>query len=265
MTRSIASTLVLLGVAGAAAFGHAHPFGDPRSGRGESTGSPLANAEIPAQAKAVLLSKCADCHSAETRRPVYARLAPGSWLIERDIMEARKHMDLSHWQELSVDQQEVLEAEIAQQAKLGRMPPLQYRLLHWNARLSPGDVEAFGHLRQSVETSSEAGTQGGDPVHGKLVFEKHCTGCHAMDRDREGPRLGNVLGRKAAAVPAFRYSDALKNAGFVWNESRLDRWLADPDRLVPNNAMSVDLPKASDRRDIIAFLSQETAGNAWHK
>lgn len=166
MTRSIASTLVLLGVAGAAAFGHAHPFGDPRSGRGESTGSPLANAEIPAQAKAVLLSKCADCHSAETRWPVYARLAPGSWLIERDIIEARKHMDLSHWQELSVDQQEVLEAEIAQQAKLGRMPPLQYRLLHWNARLSPGDVEAFGHLRQSVETSSEAGTQGGDPVHG---------------------------------------------------------------------------------------------------
>jgi cytochrome c2 len=54
---------------------------------------------------------------------------------------------------------------------------------------------------------SEAALAGdGDAVHGKAVFEKRCTGCHAMDADREGPRLVGVFGRKAGSVPGFTYS-----------------------------------------------------------
>ncbi|MGB8538470.1 MAG: heme-binding domain-containing protein [Acidobacteriaceae bacterium] len=49
------------------------------------------------------MNKCADCHSSETRWPVYARVAPGSWLIERDIVAARKHTDLSRWELLSME------------------------------------------------------------------------------------------------------------------------------------------------------------------
>ena len=89
-------------------------------------GTLLQGANLPPDAKAVLVTKCADCHSSETRWPVYARVAPGSWLIERDIVEARKHMDLSRWELLSMEQQQVLLAKISHEAKSGDMPPLQY-------------------------------------------------------------------------------------------------------------------------------------------
>jgi cytochrome c len=75
--------------------GTIHPFGSPRVEPPKGLGTLLHGANILADAKAVLVTKCADCHSSETRWPVYARVAPGSWLIERDIVEARKKMDLS--------------------------------------------------------------------------------------------------------------------------------------------------------------------------
>src|ERR1700682_4645709 len=92
-------------------LGNLHPFGDPRVERAEGLGTLLQGAKMPAEAKAVLVSKCADCHSSETRWPAYARVAPGSWLIERDIVEARKKMDLSRWEEMPADKQEVLRAK----------------------------------------------------------------------------------------------------------------------------------------------------------
>ena len=69
-------------------LGNLHPFGDPRVEPAERFGTLLQGAKMPAEAKAVLVAKCADCHSSETRWPVYARIAPGSWLIEWDIVEA---------------------------------------------------------------------------------------------------------------------------------------------------------------------------------
>ena len=49
------------------------------------------------------------------------------------------------------------------------------------------------------------------PADGKALFEKRCGGCHALDRDKEGPRLGGVYGRTAGTVASFQYSDALRN------------------------------------------------------
>ena len=143
MTPRIAVAIALLSVAGAWAFGHAHPFGDPRTEQPAKTGNLLDHANLPASARAVLLTKCADCHSDGTHWPIYARLAPGSWLIERDVIEGRKHMNLSHFDELSPEQRETLESEIVEQAKAGHMPPLQYRLLHWSAGLTSQDVQAL--------------------------------------------------------------------------------------------------------------------------
>ena len=211
---------------------------------------------MPADAKAVLVQKCADCHSSETRWPVYARVAPGSWLIERDIVEARKKMDLSRWEEMPVETQEVLAAKIVQEAKSGEMPPLQYRLLHWDARLSKGDVQALSMLSKSAGGSEAALAGEGDAVHGKAVFEKRCTGCHAMEADREGPRLAGVYGRKAGSVEGFTYSSGLKGSGITWTDATLERWLSDPDLVVKDNNMSIGVPKAEERRDLIAYLKQ---------
>jgi cytochrome c len=244
-------------MAAVASLGYVHPFGNPRAEPAEGLGTLLEAANMPADVKAVLVTKCADCHSNETRWPVYARIAPGSWLIERDIVEAREHMDLSRWQQIPADQQEVLAAKIVQEAKSGDMPPLQYRLLHWDAKLSQGDVQTLSTLSKSAGVSEAALAGDGDAVHGKAVFEKRCTGCHALEADREGPRLAGVFGRKAGSVAGFTYSAGLKNLGVTWNDATLEKWLSDPDIVVPDNNMSFSVPKAEERRDLIAYLKQQ--------
>jgi cytochrome c len=246
--------VAVLIVGSGAWLGLVHPFGDPRVEPAKGLGTLLQGAKMPVEAKAVLVTKCADCHSSETRWPVYARVAPGSWLIERDIIEARKAMDLSRWEEMPVERQEVLMAKIAHEAKSGEMPPVQYRVLHWDAKLSAADVKALGSLGNGA---SEVALDGvGDAARGKAVFEKRCTGCHALDADREAPRLGGVFGRKAGSVAGFAYSAALKNSGLTWNDATLERWLSDSDMLVPGNNMDFQVPKAQERLDVIAYFKQ---------
>jgi cytochrome c len=249
-------TAAALTVAAVAGLGFVHPFGDPRAEPAKGPGTLLLGAAMPADAKAVLVTKCADCHSSETRWPVYARIAPGSWLIERDIVEARKKMDLSQWEQMPAEKQQVLTAKIFEEAKSGDMPPLQYRLLHWDANLSKADVQALSMLGKSAGGSEATLAGDGDAERGKAVFEKRCTGCHAIDVDREGPRLAGVYGRKAGAVAGFTYSTGLKNLGVTWNDATLEEWLSDPDLMVPDNNMSFSVPKAEERRDLIAFLKK---------
>ena len=95
-----------------------------------------------------------------------------------------------------------------------------------------------------------------DAVAGRVVFEKRCTGCHALDRDKEGPRLAGVVGRKAGSVPSFHYSDAVKKAAVVWNEAALDKWLTDPDKMIPDSDMAFHLDKPDERAAIIVFLKE---------
>jgi len=93
-----------------------------------------------------------------------------------------------------------------------------------------------------------------DLTDGKRLFENRCGGCHALDHDQTGPRLRTVYGRKAGSVPTFRYSVALKSARFTWDDVLLDKWLTDPDSLIPENEMDFSVPKAEERAAIIRFL-----------
>jgi cytochrome c len=182
--------------------------------------------------------------------------------MERDIVEARAAMNLSMWERYTADEQERLRAEIASQAKARTMPPVQYRVIHRSAALTDTDVAALtqwargGPLR--VSDSTEQALTEGDALRGKDVFEKRCTGCHGMEQDREGPRLRGVFGRSSGSVPGFDYSPALKKAHIVWNEATLDKWLADPDALVPGNNMEFHVARPQERRDLIRFLRDST-------
>jgi cytochrome c len=89
---------------------------------------------------------------------------------------------------------------------------------------------------------------------GKALFEKRCGGCHALDRDKEGPRLRGVYGRAAGAIESFQYSEALKKSGLKWTDENLDKWLSDTDKLVPDNDMTFHVEKADERNEIIAYL-----------
>jgi len=114
-------------------------------------------------------------------------------------------------------------------------------------------LPAISPLRAG-ENGAEAANGTGNAESGKQLFEKRCTGCHSLDQNREGPRLRDVYGRKAGSVPTFKYSDGLKAAHITWGDASLDKWLTDPESLVPDTDMEFHVPKASERADIIRFL-----------
>jgi cytochrome c len=117
-------------------------------------------------------------------------------------------------------------------------------------------VEALtaGFVVFMVGWSSAISAQAQAQTGGKALFEKRCSGCHALDREKEGPRLGGVYGRTAGAIESFQYSDALKKSGIKWTEENLDKWLTDTEKLVPNNDMAFHVEKADERTEIIAYL-----------
>ena len=98
-----------------------------------------------------------------------------------------------------------------------------------------------------------------DAAHGQKLFSERCTACHALDANKFGPLLGGVVGRSAGSVPGYRYSPALKSASFVWSTDSLNRWLADPQKFVPGAKMPVRVLEATSRRDIIAYLQNESS------
>ena len=94
---------------------------------------------------------------------------------------------------------------------------------------------------------------------GKETFEKRCGGCHALERDKEGPRLRGVYGRVAGSVEAFPYSEALKKSKITWTDETLEQWLTDTEKLVPGNDMTFRVEKAAERAEIIAYLRENPA------
>jgi cytochrome c len=235
-----------------------HPFGDAGLYSHAVVADPIpAQVAMSAPVRALLNQKCVDCHSSQARPPFYGHFAPVSWLLERDIVVARREMNLSNWTSYTPEQQDVFKSKILQQARSGNMPPLQYRIIHWRTRITSADIQvltAWANAAPANDAPAEAALAG-DAIRGKTVFEKRCTGCHALTTDREGPRLQGVFGRPAAFIPGFPYSAALRQAQIVWNEQTLDRWLSDPDSFIPNSNMDFRVPRPQERNDLIAYLS----------
>lgn len=101
----------------------------------------------------------------------------------------------------------------------------------------------------------------GDPVKGAKIF-KRCVSCHTIaqgGRSGTGPNLWNIVGRDIASDEGYpRYSKAMKSQEGAWTTQRLDIYLASPRADVPGTNMNfIGLPKADQRRDLIAYLSQQ--------
>jgi len=96
---------------------------------------------------------------------------------------------------------------------------------------------------------------GGDVQRGQRLYEARCGGCHSVEADRIGPRHAGVFGRRAGAVAGYDYSPALQRGGVVWDTRTLDRWLADPEAVLPGQRMGYRLMDAAERADVIAYLA----------
>lgn len=107
-----------------------------------------------------------------------------------------------------------------------------------------------------------------DAARGAELYSARCGGCHSIADNGAGPRHSGLIGRKAGTQPGFDYSRALKKSKIVWDEKQLDRWLSNPNALVPGNKMVVQLANdPRDRADIIAYLvsaTQESSAAAGH-
>ncbi|MBV8379660.1 MAG: c-type cytochrome [Paucibacter sp.] len=95
----------------------------------------------------------------------------------------------------------------------------------------------------------------GDAARGLALYQARCTACHSVDYPGVGPAHRGVFGRQAGMAKGFdHYSPALKASGLVWTEANLDRWLTDPEKLVPGQAMNISVPDPAERADLIAYL-----------
>lgn len=104
---------------------------------------------------------------------------------------------------------------------------------------------------------ANAQAAGGDAARGKTVFAR-CAACHSVKpgEKRLGPSVAGVVGRRAAAVPGFNYSAAMRGSGMNWSRQNLDKFLKAPTATVRGTTMMAPgVVKDADRADLIAYLA----------
>jgi cytochrome c len=97
------------------------------------------------------------------------------------------------------------------------------------------------------------------PPDGTTLFKQQCATCHTInpsEATRQGPSLFKVVGRQAGKADGFRYSAGFTEANFVWDDARLDAYLANPQAVVPGSTMAYRQSKAETRAAIIAYLKE---------
>ncbi len=82
---------------------------------------------------------CFDCHSNETAWPWYSNIAPVSWLVYRDVLEGREHLNFSDWGAARGESREP--GESAEAVERGKMPPAYYVWMHPDAKLTDAEKQ----------------------------------------------------------------------------------------------------------------------------
>ena len=111
---------------------------------------------------------------------------------------------------------------------------------------------AFGSLVAMAAGSAMAA----DIDAGKTAFKK-CALCHTIEagKNKVGPSLFGIVGRKSATVENFNYSEAMTKFDHTWDEGTLDEYLADPRGTVPGTKMIFPgIKEKTERDDVIAYL-----------
>lgn len=115
------------------------------------SGDPAA----PREVQWILRRACYDCHSTETRWPIWAYVAPVSWQVVKDVEKARKMVNFSDWASFPPEVQAALKATIAYSTSTHRMPTWYYLTLHPDAKLAPADLAALTAWARSTGAGTD--------------------------------------------------------------------------------------------------------------
>lgn len=109
----------------------------------------------------------------------------------------------------------------------------------------------------TVHAQPDGGLPPGDARAGEAAYARLCSACHSLDANQVGPRHRGVVGRRAGGVAGYAYSPALAAAQVVWTAEQLDRWLANPEALIPGQVMGFRVSSPRTRADLIAYLAAQ--------
>jgi len=107
--------------------------------------------------------------------------------------------------------------------------------------------------------ASGTAAQAQDVAAGEQSFKK-CSPCHSVGpgaKNKVGPELNGLDGRKAGTAPDYSYSDANKNSGITWNKEVFEEYITDPRAKIPGTKMIFPgIKNDKERDDLWAYLSQ---------
>ena len=107
--------------------------------------------------------------------------------------------------------------------------------------------------------AAASGAQAQDATAGKASFNK-CLACHAIGdgaKNKVGPVLNGLDGRKSGTVEGYSYSDANKNSGITWNKDQFLDYIKDPKAKIPNTKMAfAGIKNEKEINDLWAFVAQ---------
>jgi cytochrome c len=116
-------------------------------------------------------------------------------------------------------------------------------------------VAMFVPLCMTMQVAAARATD--DLAAAQKQFQTSCGTCHIVDPKggpRQGPNLAGVFGRQAGTYPGYKYSAALANAGFAWDETSLDKWITNAQQFRPGVTMPYHQADPAKRKLVILYL-----------
>ena len=117
----------------------------------------------------------------------------------------------------------------------------------------------FGALIVLAASTASSFALAQDVAAGKSSFNK-CLACHAVGenaKNKVGPELNGLNGRKSGTAEGYSSSDANKNSGITWDEATFKEYIKDPKAKIPGTKMAfAGIKKESEVNDLWAFLAQ---------
>ena len=107
--------------------------------------------------------------------------------------------------------------------------------------------------------AAASGARAQDVAAGEASFKK-CLACHSIGdgaKNKVGPVLNGLDGRKSGTAPDYSYSDANKNSGITWNKDQFLEYITDPKAKIPGTKMVfAGIKNEKERNDLWAYISQ---------